>query len=44
LSGLIKQEADKIVVMEGADKFTTVARADVKEIRPSKISMMPEGV
>jgi putative heme-binding domain-containing protein len=43
LSGLVRQEQDQVVVSEAADKVTTIPRADVKEIRPSKISLMPEG-
>jgi putative heme-binding domain-containing protein len=43
VSGLLRQEGDRLVVSEAADKTTTIARADVKEIRPSKISLMPEG-
>jgi putative heme-binding domain-containing protein len=43
LSGLVRQEADRVIVSEAAGKVTTIARGDVKEIRPSKISLMPEG-
>jgi putative heme-binding domain-containing protein len=43
VSGLVRQEADKVIVYEAADKTTTLARDDVKELRPSKISLMPEG-
>jgi putative heme-binding domain-containing protein len=43
VSGLIRQEGDQLIVLEGIDKQTKVPRADVKEIRPSKISLMPEG-
>lgn len=43
VSGLVRQEGDQLIVLEGIDKQTKVARADVKEIRPSKISLMPEG-
>ena len=39
----MRQEADKVIVYEAADKTTTLARDDVKELRPSKISLMPEG-
>ena len=43
LSGLVRQEGDRVIVSEAEGKVTAVARADVKEIRPSKISLMPEG-
>jgi len=43
VSGLVRQEGDQLIVLEGIDKQTRIARADVKEIRPSKISLMPEG-
>jgi len=43
VSGLVRQEGDQLIVLEGIDKQTKIARADVKEIRPSKISLMPEG-
>ena len=43
VSGLVRQEGDQLIVLEAADKQTKLARADVKEIRPSKISLMPEG-
>jgi putative heme-binding domain-containing protein len=43
VSGLVRQEGDKVVVTEAADKVTVIAKGDVKEIRPSKVSLMPEG-
>jgi len=43
VSGLVKQDGDDLIIMEGIDKQTKVARSNVKEIRPSKISLMPEG-
>jgi putative heme-binding domain-containing protein len=43
LSGLVRQEGDRVIVSEAADKVTTIARGEVKEIRPSKVSLMPEG-
>jgi hypothetical protein len=30
-------------VVEGPDKTTTLERSDVKEMRPGKVSVMPEG-
>jgi putative heme-binding domain-containing protein len=43
ISGLVRQEADKVLVYESLDKVTTLARDDVQELRPSRISLMPEG-
>jgi len=43
LSGLVRQEGDRVIVSEAADKVTTIGKAEVKEIRPSKVSLMPEG-
>lgn len=43
VSGLVRQEGDQLIVLEGIDKQTKVARSEVKDIRPSKISLMPEG-
>ena len=40
---LIRQEGEDIIVTEAADKQTRIARKDVKEMRPSKISLMPQG-
>jgi hypothetical protein len=39
----VRQEGDKVIVSEAVDKITTLSRGEVKEIRPSKISLMPEG-
>jgi putative heme-binding domain-containing protein len=43
LSGLVRQEGDRVIVSEAADKVTTIDKGEVKEIRPSKVSLMPEG-
>jgi putative heme-binding domain-containing protein len=43
LSGLVRQEGENVLVTEGVDKVTTLPAKEVKEIRPSKISLMPEG-
>lgn len=43
VAGLVRQEGDQVLVTEGPDKVTTVERSHVKEVRPSKISLMPEG-
>jgi putative heme-binding domain-containing protein len=43
IAGLIRQEGEDIIVTEAADKQTRIARKDVKEMRLSKISLMPQG-
>jgi putative heme-binding domain-containing protein len=43
LSGLVRQEGAKVLVYESLDKVTTLAAEDVAELRPSRISLMPEG-
>jgi putative heme-binding domain-containing protein len=43
VSGLVRREGEEVVVTEGVDKMTRIAGGRVKEIRPSKISLMPEG-
>jgi putative heme-binding domain-containing protein len=43
IAGLIRQEGDDIIVTEGAEKQTRIPRKDVKEMRLSKISLMPQG-
>jgi putative heme-binding domain-containing protein len=43
LSGLVRQEGEKVIVTEGAEKVTVIGKAEVKEIRPSRVSLMPEG-
>jgi putative heme-binding domain-containing protein len=43
LSGLVRQEGDRVIVSEAADRVTTIAESEVREIRPSKVSLMPEG-
>jgi putative heme-binding domain-containing protein len=43
LSGLVRQEGDRVIVSEAAGKVTSIGKSEVKEIRPSKISLMPEG-
>jgi putative heme-binding domain-containing protein len=43
VSGLVRQEGEEVVVTEAVDKVTRLKRGAVKEIRPSKISLMPEG-
>jgi putative heme-binding domain-containing protein len=43
LSGLVRQEGDRVIVSEAADRVTTIDKGEVKEIRPSKVSLMPEG-
>jgi putative heme-binding domain-containing protein len=43
VSGLVRQDGEQLIVMEAVDKQTKLSRADVREVRPSKISLMPEG-
>jgi putative heme-binding domain-containing protein len=43
ISGLVRQEGAKVLVYESLDKVTTLAADDVAELRPSRISLMPEG-
>jgi putative heme-binding domain-containing protein len=43
LSGLVRQEGDRVIVSEAADRVTTIDKGEVKEIRPSRVSLMPEG-
>jgi putative heme-binding domain-containing protein len=43
LAGLVRREGEEVVVTEGVDKVTRLAGARVKEIRPSQISLMPDG-
>jgi putative membrane-bound dehydrogenase-like protein len=43
-NGLIKQETpDRIELVTGPDRAMWLARSDIEEIRPSKISVMPAG-
>jgi putative heme-binding domain-containing protein len=43
ISGLVRNDGERLAVVEGADKITQVSRSDAKEIRPAKLSIMPEG-
>jgi putative heme-binding domain-containing protein len=43
LSGLIRMEGEMLIITEAVDKTTRLPRAAVKELRPSMISLMPEG-
>jgi putative heme-binding domain-containing protein len=45
LSGIVVEEDKNVVVLRGADgKEAALARADIDAIRPSKTSIMPEGL
>src|SRR5206468_5164381 len=45
INGLIRNEtADDIVLATGPNKEERVARADIEEIRPSSVSIMPAGL
>ena len=43
VSGLVRQEGEKVIITEGAEKVTVIGKTEVKEMRPSKVSLMPEG-
>jgi putative membrane-bound dehydrogenase-like protein len=44
-SGVLREESsDSIVMITGADASTRLARADVKDIRPGAVSIMPQGI
>jgi putative heme-binding domain-containing protein len=45
ISGLMRPgpEAAKMIVVEGVDKVATIERSQVKDMRPAKLSVMPEG-
>ncbi len=45
LNGLLKNEtSDEILLVTGANQEARVARADIEEIRPSTVSVMPAGL
>ncbi|APW61961.1 PVC-type heme-binding CxxCH protein [Paludisphaera borealis] len=45
INGLLRNEtSDELVLITGANQQTRVARADVEEIRPSTVSIMPAGL
>lgn len=45
LDGIVKRETpDEVVLTVAADKDERVARADIDEVRPGKVSVMPAGL
>ncbi len=44
LTGIVKQQDDRSVVLATANETLTLARSDVSEIIQSQLSMMPEGL
>jgi putative heme-binding domain-containing protein len=44
LSGLlVKRDEDRVVIRDGQGKEVTLAARDVEELRPSRVSLMPDG-
>jgi putative heme-binding domain-containing protein len=44
-SGIVKKDADdELVLIEAADKEVRIARGDVEEVQPGKVSIMPAGL
>jgi putative heme-binding domain-containing protein len=43
LAGLVRREGEDLVVTEGIDKAARVPAGRVTDLRPSKISLMPDG-
>ena len=45
INGLVKSETpDEIVLVTGANQEVRVARKDIEEMQPSKVSIMPAGM
>jgi putative heme-binding domain-containing protein len=44
LTGSVRTQADKLLLGEAAGKVTTIDRADVESMTPSRSSVMPEGL
>jgi putative heme-binding domain-containing protein len=44
LTGAVRSEGNKVIVGDANGKETTVARANVEAMRPSSVSVMPEGL
>ena len=45
LNGLIRKDTpDEIVLVTGADQTVRIARGDIEDIQPSKVSIMPAGL
>ena len=44
MSGLlIKRDEDRVTIRDGQGKEVTLAARDVEELRPSRVSLMPDG-
>ena len=44
LTGVVRTEGDRLSIGDDKGKVTTVRRDDVESLRPSKLSIMPEGI
>jgi putative heme-binding domain-containing protein len=44
LTGTVRTEGDRLLIGDNQGKVTTVRRADVESLRPSPVSIMPEGL
>jgi len=44
ITGIIKMQSDKTVMVQTANELVTLSRDDVASIRQSELSMMPEGL
>jgi putative heme-binding domain-containing protein len=44
ITGIVKQQDDRSVVVAAANETLTLARSDVQEVSLSQLSMMPEGL
>src|SRR5262249_25866721 len=44
-NGVIRKDApDEVVLATGADQFVRIAREDIEEMQPGKVSIMPAGL
>src|SRR5262249_6739249 len=44
-NGLVRKDgADEVVLVTGADQEARIARKDIEEVRPGKVSIMPGGL
>lgn len=44
ITGILKKQDDRTVVLQTANELVTLPRAEVKSLKASKLSMMPEGL
>ncbi|HVK11919.1 MAG TPA: ThuA domain-containing protein, partial [Gemmataceae bacterium] len=44
LTGAVRTNGDRLLIADDKGKVTTVARTDVETVRPSRLSIMPEGL